>query len=319
MKVSANLFKVFVAVVLVVVVAASTGFTTQEDDAIVRVNGSLIMGQDFDVLMQRYIDHYKHSYGVDLESQEMGMQLAQLEEMVLQQLIVNELVLQLAQEMGIEVTEEEVEEEIKEIMAVYPDEETFEMVLLEMGYTEESFRQDFRVQIITERFMEELVETDGITEEEIEEHFQQNQGLFGGEEEQIHASHILLETEEEAIEVQGSLEEKSFHDLAATYSQCPSGDTGGDLGFFTWGQMVPAFEEAAFGLNEGEISEPVETDFGWHLIKVHEYKEAVVYTFEEVQEDVYKHFLEEKKQRVASEHLEKAIDEADIEYFDREL
>lgn len=86
---------------------------------------------------------------------------------------------------------------------------------------------------------------------------------------EVKASHILVDTEEEAIKVKEEiLAGKPFEDAAAEYSNCPSGARGGDLGFFGKGQMVREFESAAFGLKVGELSEPVKTDFGWHLIVV---------------------------------------------------
>lgn len=86
---------------------------------------------------------------------------------------------------------------------------------------------------------------------------------------EVKASHILVETEEEAIKLREEiLSGTSFEDVAAEHSLCPSGARGGDLGFFGRGQMVKEFETAAFDLNVGEISDPVRTNFGWHLIVV---------------------------------------------------
>lgn len=86
---------------------------------------------------------------------------------------------------------------------------------------------------------------------------------------EIKASHILVETEEEAIKLKEEiLSGRPFEDVAAENSLCPSGAKGGDLGFFGKGQMVREFENAAFDLKVGEISDPVKTNFGWHLIIV---------------------------------------------------
>jgi len=87
--------------------------------------------------------------------------------------------------------------------------------------------------------------------------------------EEVKASHILVETEEEAISLKEQiLAGTPFEDVAAENSLCPSGARGGDLGFFGKGQMVGEFEKAAFALNVGELSDPVRTNFGWHLILV---------------------------------------------------
>lgn len=86
---------------------------------------------------------------------------------------------------------------------------------------------------------------------------------------EVRASHILVKTEDEAKKLLEEIKAgKSFGDAAKEVSLCPSGRDGGDLGFFGKGMMVKPFEDAAFALKEGEVSEPVETQFGWHLIKL---------------------------------------------------
>lgn len=99
---------------------------------------------------------------------------------------------------------------------------------------------------------------------------------------QVAAKHILVSTEEKANEILAKIQnnektliqnnEKTFEDAAKEFSNCPSRSNGGDLGFFGKNMMVKEFEEAAFSLNVGEISKPVKTQFGWHLIKVYDRK-----------------------------------------------
>ena len=90
----------------------------------------------------------------------------------------------------------------------------------------------------------------------------------------IRASHILVKTEEEAKKLLEEIKNGAdFAKLASEHSMCPSGRDGGDLRFFGRGMMVKPFEDAAFALKNGEDSEPVETQFGWHLIKLTDIKE----------------------------------------------
>lgn len=86
---------------------------------------------------------------------------------------------------------------------------------------------------------------------------------------EVRASHILVDNEEHAKQLKLELErsDKSFAELAKEKSEGPSGENGGDLGFFGRGKMAKPFEKKAFELDVGEVSEPVETQFGWHLIK----------------------------------------------------
>ena len=86
---------------------------------------------------------------------------------------------------------------------------------------------------------------------------------------QVRASHILVDTEKEADRILKRINKgKSFEDMARKFSSCPSGRKGGDLGYFGKGQMVPEFEKAAFNMEVGQVSPPVRTQFGYHIIKV---------------------------------------------------
>ena len=128
------------------------------------------------------------------------------------------------------------------------------------------------------------------------------------------ARHILLETEEKALEV---LEEVNggadFAEMAKEHSTGPSGPNGGDLGAFRTGQMVPEFEAAAFALEPGQVSEPVQTQFGWHIIKLEEKTELPPPPFEEVEEQI----SELLRQRARSAFLEGLRKGAEIERSDQ--
>ena len=91
---------------------------------------------------------------------------------------------------------------------------------------------------------------------------------------EVRASHILVETKEEAEKLREEiLSGKDFEDAAALNSICPSGANGGDLGYFGKGMMVKPFEDACFSMEVGDLSEPVQTQFGWHLIQLTDIKE----------------------------------------------
>jgi peptidyl-prolyl cis-trans isomerase C len=87
----------------------------------------------------------------------------------------------------------------------------------------------------------------------------------------VNASHILVKTEDEAKLIKTELDSgKSFEEIARLKSLCPSKKNGGGLGWFSHGQMVREFEKAAFSLKKGQISQPVKTEFGWHIIKAND-------------------------------------------------
>ncbi|MFL2798173.1 MAG: peptidylprolyl isomerase [Paracoccaceae bacterium] len=104
---------------------------------------------------------------------------------------------------------------------------------------------------------------------------------------EFNASHILLETESEALEVQNMLREsKEFSELAKTRSTGPSGPNGGNLGWFSKGMMVPSFEKAVLVLKVGEISDPIQTQYGWHIIKLVDVREKAIPTLDEVRSEI---------------------------------
>lgn len=130
---------------------------------------------------------------------------------------------------------------------------------------------------------------------------------------QVHARHILLKTEEKAKEVrEKAAKGEDFGELAKTYSTGPSASSGGDLGYFGKGQMVPEFSAVAFALKPGEISEPVKTKFGWHIIKVEDRRESSLPPFEQLKPRIIE-ILARQKSRTAATDLRK---KADIKIMD---
>ncbi len=137
------------------------------------------------------------------------------------------------------------------------------------------------------------------SEEDLLEYFQLNKEHFGTSA-RVSAKHILMEDLEAIEDVKKEIESgnKSFEDAAKEFSTCPSKERGGNLGEFGKGQMVPEFEKAAFEGEIGTIIGPVQTQFGYHLIKVEKKVDAVIPEFEDVKEHVRAELLE-KKQTVA--------------------
>ena len=168
---------------------------------------------------------------------------------------------------------------------------------LKLDETEE-FQKIFnnaRKEILASMAIGEVVKNVAVTEEELKEFYETNKARFekGGT---VRAKHILVKEEEKC---QSVLEEivagKAFEVAAQEYSTCPSGQKGGELGEFGKGQMVKEFEEAAFNAEIGQIVGPIGSQFGYHLIKVEEKKEATVAAFEEVKEQIRRNLLGQKQ------------------------
>ena len=135
--------------------------------------------------------------------------------------------------------------------------------------------------------------------------------------EEVRARHILVDSRDKAREVYEKLAHGSdFAQLAKEYSKDPgSKDQGGELGFFGRGQMVPQFEEAAFRLKKGEIGEPFESQFGWHIVRIDDRRQRAAPAFEAVKERVVASMIHKRAQQVAADLRRKA----QIEYIDPEL
>ena len=152
-----------------------------------------------------------------------------------------------------------------------------------------------------------------ISEEEIKEFYEKNKEKFKTNE-MVSASHILIDTEEKAKEI---LEEvkagMAFEEAAAKYSSCPSKQNGGSLGQFGKGQMVKEFEDAAFSMEIGEISEPVKTQFGYHIIKLTEHTPAKNSELEEVYQEVKDGFYAEKQEKIYLDRKAELSDKYKVE------
>ncbi|UWQ79254.1 peptidylprolyl isomerase [Leisingera sp. S132] len=130
----------------------------------------------------------------------------------------------------------------------------------------------------------------------------------GGDE--FHAAHILVESEEDALDVKAELDAGAdFATLAKERSTGPSGPNGGDLGWFTTGRMVPEFEQAVLKLGSGEVSDPVQTQFGWHVILLNERRKTEAPEFEEVRTEL----ADELRQKAVEERVNELTAAAEIE------
>lgn len=181
-------------------------------------------------------------------------------------------------------------------------------------------REDYKLQlqearkgILTQLAIQDVINGAAVDEEDIKEYYQQNREYFKGDE-QVTAKHILVDTLEKAQQVKEEIASgTSFEDAARKYSSCPSKEQGGSLGSFGRGMMVPEFENAAFELEEGVVSEPVKTQFGYHLILVEGRTEAQEKPYEEVRELIRNHMLQEKQNAHYIDHVNGLRDKYSIE------
>ena len=208
------------------------------------------------------------------------------------------------------VTDEEIEEELDKIKEYYGSEELLIAELKTAGYTIDDIKGNITTNLQVTKLLEPYIT---ITEDEKLAYFEANKASLNQAEE-VKASHILVKTKEEADNIKAKLDAgEDFAELAKEFSTDDSNSqSGGDLGFFGRGAMVPSFDEAAFSLEVDKISNPVETEFGFHLIKVIEKKEAKVATYEDFKDDVADILSEEKMGPAYSTWYQEKIGEYDI-------
>jgi parvulin-like peptidyl-prolyl isomerase len=254
------------------------------------VNGQPISSADYERQVEQ-VEAFFQQEGLDAESDEGRERLAQARRQVLEQMIDQELITQAAAEMGISISDEELEASIAGIIEQSGGEDGFNQSLAATGTTYDDFRQMLLDQLLSEAVYSSVTAS------------------IESVAEQVHARHILLPTREMADEVLARLQAgEDFAYLAREYSEdISSRETGGDMGFFPRGVMPAEVEEVAFGLEVGELSGIVESQFGFHVLQVLERdeREIAVEVFESLRQQTFMQWLEDQR---ASASIQRFVD-----------
>lgn len=238
-------------------------------------------------------------------------------ETFLEQLVVEKLLLQEADKKQISVSNSEVEDEINALLQANSISlADFEAKLKEQGVSMSYFKDYFKNQMIINKMLEDELFSDIIiAEKDIKKEYDSNLGDYTAAEGQIRASHILVKTLDEATLIKGRLDSgEDFKLIASEKSLDSSKENGGYLGFFGKGQMVAEFEKAAFALKVNEISDPVQTQFGWHIIK----RETNTIFFNEAKEMINAALTTEAKKEIFDKYIEELKENAEIVYSSAE-
>jgi peptidyl-prolyl cis-trans isomerase C len=171
---------------------------------------------------------------------------------------------------------------------------------------------ELKKQVVMQAFMEKKSES-LTTDEELKAAYDQKVKASVGQEE-VKARHILVKTEDEAKKIVAELKKgAAFEKLAKEKSTDKgSGEQGGDLGWFTKDKMVPEFADAAFALKKGEISAPVKTGFGWHVIKLEDRRELKPASFEESKDELKSELAEQSVEK----YVQSLLKGANVKYYD---
>src|SRR3989304_8650813 len=281
----------------------------QEDDSkkvLATVNGENVSQEDVNQMLNRF--------GKQVPEEQMPAVTKQ----ILDGLITQKLIMQFIRDSKIEVSPAEIEGElnkIREDIKTNPGLEgkTLEQVLETHGSSIDTMKSDIIISLSLEKNLGK-----DIDDKKIKAYFDENKAAYDNTERR--ASHILVDTRQMKTdaELAQALEKikkiktevdsgKDFAEVAKQYSDCPSKDKGGDLNFFKRkGQMVEPFAAAAFALKVGQVSDPVKTPFGYHIIKVTEIKKGNDVKFDDVKQNIKQNMMEEKAQVLIRQLLEKA-------------
>lgn len=292
-------------------------------DMIARVDGKNITRTD----VEQETNSLMMQLGRRVSPDQANQMLPMLQRQALENLINRQLLQQAAKREKLEVAPEAVEERVTTISAQFPSPEMLKERLAAVGISEETFRQQITQTLEIEKLLDIHTPLEAeVTGEEVETFYTSNPNNFR-EPERVQTSHILIsigpeDTDEQKeqkrqrlAEIKTKIEEGAdFAEMAREHSACPSGSKGGDLGLFGRGQMVKPFEEVAFTLPTGAVSDIVETQFGYHLIKVTDHQEARVIPVEEAREKIENFLKNQRREQLIIQYLGELRNKAEIKY-----
>lgn len=265
------------------------------DNLVAKVDGEDILKDDY----KKELDFYSSM----IASQQ------QLMPTIVNMMVQDKLILKDMEKNGIKVTDQEISDAFMNAVNNMGGEKKFDELLDNYNMDSEMFKETVKKDLMYTKHKEWFMENNAVTDEDIEKYYEEHKDEF----EKRDAAHILVEDKETAEEIKQRLDDgENWDDLAKEFSKdTQNAQNGGQLGEFSKGQMVKEFEDAAFALNEGDISEPVETNFGWHIIKMNKVLDSASDSKEQISE-----LLKTEKY---NEYIKKLNDEADIEtMFDTE-
>jgi peptidyl-prolyl cis-trans isomerase C len=315
-----------VIMLLMLALVGSTAASAEKDPLpgkIATVNGAVITRQAFDREMSMIQQRQARS-GQPLERS----MLMKWQDKILEGLIENELLYQESQKAGVKAAPDLVDNQLNEIKKRFPDDKAYEKALTDMGFSEAELRSRIEKQQSIRQWIEKnFLEKITISEEETKAYYDAHPEMFI-QPESVRARHILIKVDpkggdkEKAAarkkieEIQKKLKDGGdFEALAKEFSDDPSRDKGGDLGYFTKGRMVKPFEEAAFSLQVGQVSPIVETTYGYHLILVLDRKPESKTSYQDAKERIQQVLRNEKVRTQLRAHIDDLKAKADVQRF----
>lgn len=293
-----------------------------------KVGSAKITKGDLDEELAPVLTSLVSQFGEDYMSDETGAAYFQYyQSLYLNRMITEEVLLQMADKLGIVPEEEELNKQtqakLEEIKGLYDSEEKYQADLTASGLNDETVVDYVKKQVIMSLLIESILKDVTVSDEEVTAYYEEHKGDYVKQAAGAKMYHILVATEDEAKKVKEEYDNgASFSDLAAKYGTDGTKDKGGELGFVAYDatNFDSDFLAGAKTLAEGEVSNPVKTQFGYHIIKVDGViSEATYETFDEVKDEVKAAALEAKKDKVYADNLEKWQEELDVVVYDDKL
>lgn len=248
---------------------------------------------------------------------ELGMssdRLHTVKEQVMEELLKERILLQEAKKRGVEVSQAALQKETGIFKNHYSNERDFEKFLEIRGMTSAEFEEEIRKKLRFQKLAEVVtLEISPVTDEDLRKYYDTHLSEFWHGEE-VRARQMVTDSKEKALALRHRLlNGDSFEALARQYSMSPDRKQGGDLGWFARGVMPPEFDQICFGLKPGDLSEVLQTPYGYHLFEVLEVRGAGQLPFDAVREDLRKKRVEEKAKEIFHQWYGPLRDAAKIE------
>jgi peptidyl-prolyl cis-trans isomerase C len=316
----------WVILVAIIITWAAPPLLTKSQAAsskVATVNGTAITRADFD----REVKLAQRRFASRGRSPE-DSELLALKQKILENLINRELLYQECQNKAIKVEKTTINEQYELLKKRFPHETDFNEALRKLDFSEAGMKaqieRDLAIQqLITEKIVQKVT----ITDKESKAYYDSHPQAFRRPE-QVHASHILISVDRNADQAQKAAARKKIEDiqkklnkgedfaaLAREFSQCPSGSRGGDLGYVGRRQLVKPVEEVAFALPPGQVSDIVESPFGYHLITVAEKRPETLMGYEEIKVKLQEYLKQQRVEKQVNLYIEELKGKANVERF----
>ncbi|MFA5292144.1 MAG: protein kinase [Phycisphaerae bacterium] len=300
---------------------------TDSSAAVVTVNGTKITEGQIEKMLQARMEQLTSRIPLNMQDQ----YRQQLRKRIVEQLVIEELLAQKERQENITVSQSDIDEQTnKQIAEQNLTIDEFKSLLKSYGTTLSEFESNMRKKLMFEKLIEgEFAnKIKAPTNEQIKAYYDANSQQFQ-EPEKMHTKHILIIPEKnnnrperakaqakmKAQEILGKIKAGgNFEELAKQYSQCPSAKNGGDLGMQPKGTFVSEFEKAAYSLKPGQVSDVVETNFGFHIIKLVEYANANTCSLDKAKGQIVEVLTNKQKEQIVLDYIQKIKAEADIKF-----